>query len=331
MSDTALLLKHHCQLSRNIASLSDGQARVEESTTDGDDLTTVCVSIAPRSGPYRGGKFDFQLDLSDGYPTCPPAVRAVTQMYHPNVDLAGEEGEDDGTVCLNLLDELWAPGMTLEDAVQGLMFLLHYPNLDDPLSSLFCGSEDEREFLRDVRRSLRGGEVAGVTFERNLVDGCESECEEDDEEAPGNLAPAPDVEVDTNEEEMSTRTEATPANSAANSENQKLFISTLDALVEADESLENDTSSDIDTSHQTPSLSPSLPSRHSTLDTSFLPHGTFAEREKLCPLFSQLNSPLCAFDKMWTLSLSSTVRTIVLGVQRSPPLARLDSAELDVH
>ena len=65
--------------------------------------------------------------------------------------------------------------MSLEDVVQGLLFLLHQPNLEDPLNSMFGVAEDEEEFVNNVRRSLRGEEVDGMEFERNLVDGYESD------------------------------------------------------------------------------------------------------------------------------------------------------------
>lgn len=171
-SDKAVLLKHYRDLARSIGSFSNGQACLKE-LTDGEDLDleTVCVTVSPNDGPYHGGKFDFEFDLSDGYPTSPPTVHCQTQIYHPNIDWCDDQGE----VCLNLLDELWTQDMTLEDVVQGILFLLYNPNIEDPLSSMFTGTECEEEFLENVRMSLRGEEVDGVEFERNLPDGYESD------------------------------------------------------------------------------------------------------------------------------------------------------------
>ena len=164
-TDTALLLKHYRDLARTIESFSDGQAKLKERTGDDDlSLDVICVTLAPKTGLYRGGKFDFELDVSTEYPACPPVVHCMTQIYHPNIDFSDESGE----VCLNLLDELWTSNMTLEDVVQGLLFLLQNPNIEDPLNCMFTGSEDEEEFQQNVRRSLRGEEVDGVPFERNL-------------------------------------------------------------------------------------------------------------------------------------------------------------------
>ena len=162
---TALLMKQYRDLARNIESFSDGQAKLKDCDENDDcSLDVVYVTLTPKTGLYRGGKFDFELDVSCEYPAFPPVVHCMTQIYHPNIDFSDESGE----VCLNLLDELWTSSMTLEDIVQGLLFLLQHPNVEDPLSCLFTGSEDEEEFKRNVRRSLKGETVDGVPFERNL-------------------------------------------------------------------------------------------------------------------------------------------------------------------
>ena len=308
MSDTGLLLKHYRQLAKNIDSLSDGQARLrpaEEDTDNDDSLTAIFITLSPRSGPYRGGKFDFELDLSEGYPTSPPVVRAQTPMYHPNVDCCCDYSE--GDVCLNLLDELWTSDMTLEDVVQGLLFLLHEPNLEDPLNSLFDGTEEEEEFHRNVRRSLRGGlEVNGVRFERNLMDGYDSECEEEcDVVAPVNQ----DVIEDTQTSETHTQ-------------------SSLACISELDE---------VPLIHTAPdTFIPTSPYSTHTSATDSLPTNISIEssvdKEPLHSpsLFSQHNFSFNAFDKMWTLSLRSITRTILLGAQRTL-LAKQDSSSADVR
>ena len=178
-TDTALLLKQYRDLARNIESFSDGQAKLKDRDENDDcSLDVIFVTLAPKAGLYRGGKFDFELDVSSEYPACPPVVHCMTQIYHPNIDFSDESGE----VCLNLLDELWTSNMTLEDVVQGLLFLLHHPNVEDPLSCLFTGSEEEEEFKRNVRRSLKGESVDGVLFERNLSAGFEESDDEDSNE-----------------------------------------------------------------------------------------------------------------------------------------------------
>lgn len=182
-TEKAVLLKHYRNLVRTITSFSNKQAYLrvdDEALRDNDDsLTVLQITIAPKGGPYCGGKFDFELDLSNGYPSCAPTVTCRTQVYHPNIDW--DDGR--GDVCLNLLDELWTSEMTLEDVVQGLLFLFYNPNIEDPLNSMFTGSETDEEFQDNIRLSLLGEEVDGVQFEANLTADCDSDVEEVGREA----------------------------------------------------------------------------------------------------------------------------------------------------
>ena len=148
------------QLMKSIASFSNSQAEVCDYE---ENIEAFEVEILPNDGFYCGGKFNFRVTLKD-YPDRAPSVRCVTQIYHPNID------NETGDICLNLFDE-WTATSTLEDCVQGLLFLLYNPNLDDPLSPLFdpeCDNDFD-DFAENVRLSLEGGEVEGCTFERNLV------------------------------------------------------------------------------------------------------------------------------------------------------------------
>lgn len=52
------------------------------------------------------------LDLRSGQ----PHLFALTQVYHPNIDL-------EGNVCLNILREDWKPVLTITSVVYGLNFL----------------------------------------------------------------------------------------------------------------------------------------------------------------------------------------------------------------
>ena len=189
-TDTALILKQYRDLARNIESFTDGQAKLKDRGEDDDcSLDVIYITLAPKSGIYRGGKFDFEVDVSTDFPTYPPVVHCMTQIYHPNIDFSDESGE----VCLNLLDDLWTPDVTLQDIVQGLLFLLHHPNLEDPLSCLFTGNEDEEDYKRNVRLSLKGDvDIDGVSFERNLSVSYEDSDDEEDvkSEAKGDGEPA---------------------------------------------------------------------------------------------------------------------------------------------
>ena len=154
------LAKDFHKLMKSIASFSNKQAEVCRYE---ENLESFKVEIVPNDGLYCGGKFDFQVTLQN-YPKDAPNVTCVTQIYHPNID-------ENGEICLNLFNE-WVETNNLEDCVQGLLFLLYNPNLEDPLSPLFDPEQDNDydTFAQNVRQSLEGGVVEGLSFERNLVE-----------------------------------------------------------------------------------------------------------------------------------------------------------------
>lgn len=154
------LAKDFHKLMKSIASFSNKQAEVCHYE---ENLESFKVEIVPNNGLYCGGKFDFQVTLQN-YPKDAPNVTCVTQIYHPNID-------ENGEICLNLFNE-WVETNNLEDCVQGLLFLLYNPNLEDPLSPLFDPEQDNDydTFAQNVRQSLEGGVVEGLSFERNLVE-----------------------------------------------------------------------------------------------------------------------------------------------------------------
>lgn len=154
-----MLAKDLHKLMKSIASFSNNQANVAHYE---ENLDTIRVEIVPNDGLYYRGKFEFEIKAID-YPKAAPNVSCITQIYHPNID-------DQGEICLNLFSE-WTETNTLEDCVQGLLFLLYNPNLEDPLNPLFDPEYDTdfEVFAENVRLSLEGGSIEGCDFERNLV------------------------------------------------------------------------------------------------------------------------------------------------------------------
>ncbi|XP_038045702.1 nedd8-conjugating enzyme UbcE2M-like [Patiria miniata] len=159
------LAKDFHRLMKNIAGVSGGQARLVG--WDETDLKKgISVSVIPDSGLYKDGEFIFSIHCSSRYPDRAPDVYCKTFVYHPNIDNV----QCSGDICLNMLDdEHWSGSMTLEDVVQGILFLMHNPNLEDPLSVLFNPCMDEEEFENNVKCSLDGGMLEGFYFERNRV------------------------------------------------------------------------------------------------------------------------------------------------------------------
>ena len=126
-----------------------------------NDLSNFNVVIKPDSGYWKGATYKFVFVVPSHYPHSPPKVDCKTKIYHPNIDLQGK-------VCLNILREDWRPVLDINSVIYGLIYLFYEPNPDDPLNheaaDLF--RKDIKSFERLVNRTLRGGTLDGVSFER---------------------------------------------------------------------------------------------------------------------------------------------------------------------
>lgn len=126
-----------------------------------NDLTTFDVCISPDSGFWKNASYHFTFHIPPHYPHTPPKVDCKTKIYHPNIDLQGK-------VCLNILREDWKPVLDINSVIYGLIYLFYEPNPDDPLNheaaELF--RKNVKEFERLVNRTLRGGMMDGIQFER---------------------------------------------------------------------------------------------------------------------------------------------------------------------
>ncbi|KDQ15728.1 hypothetical protein BOTBODRAFT_31614 [Botryobasidium botryosum FD-172 SS1] len=131
---------------------------------DPADLLNFSLVITPDEGMYVGGAFNFSFTIGPNYPHEPPKVKCTQKIYHPNVDL-------EGNVCLNILREDWKPVLNLNSVMVGLQYLFLEPNAEDPLNKE--AAEDLRKnreyFISNVKSSLRGGAIRGVTYDRVQV------------------------------------------------------------------------------------------------------------------------------------------------------------------
>ena len=95
------------------------------------------VSKPGQHGPTRdksqyadnilGGKFNLELFLPDDYPMCPPRIRFLTRIYHPNIDRLGR-------ICLDVLKNNWSPALQIRTILLSIQALLGAPNPEDPLN-----------------------------------------------------------------------------------------------------------------------------------------------------------------------------------------------------
>jgi len=129
-----------------------------------DVLLDFNISICPDEGFYRNGKFVFNFKVSEDYPHSPPKVKCLLTIYHPNIDL-------EGNVCLNILREDWKPVLTINSIVYGLQYLFLEPNPDDPLNKDAAAllKTNRRLFEQNVQKSMRGGMIGSVCYDKTLV------------------------------------------------------------------------------------------------------------------------------------------------------------------
>jgi len=130
---------------------------------DPDNILAFTLTIIPDEGIYKGGIFHFTFNMSQNYPHEPPKVKCTQKIYHPNID-------PEGNVCLNILREEWKPVLNLNAAIVGLQFLFLEPNASDPLNKEAAEdlARDREGFKRNVRSSMGGGSVRGVSYDRVL-------------------------------------------------------------------------------------------------------------------------------------------------------------------
>ncbi|XP_046859707.1 nedd8-conjugating enzyme UbcE2M-like [Xenia sp. Carnegie-2017] len=155
------------KLQRTIHSFSNGEAKI---LSFDDELTKFEVELNIKDGLYKDGIFTFEVEFVDNYPIHSPSVRFTSQILHPNIG----DGYDSGVVCLNLLSDDWHAN-DLEDVVQGMLFLVKNPSLDDALNPLFCDIEETNinrmlivlEHFPNLYDDLEGMEIEGVKFRRN--------------------------------------------------------------------------------------------------------------------------------------------------------------------
>ncbi|KAK3606386.1 hypothetical protein CHS0354_042025 [Potamilus streckersoni] len=163
------------RLANKLGKLSQNQARIVDFGVEKGNSSYLKVEIIPSSGYYKGGKILFKIYLNSTFPATPPRVWCCTNIYHPNIDVT--DMGSDSNVCLNMFEsDGWFPGYGIEGCIMGLLFLMHNPCLQDPLSPFFSLLGEDDSFADKVKKSLKpgGGEVDGFRFEGNSADPCNS-------------------------------------------------------------------------------------------------------------------------------------------------------------
>ena len=130
-------------LSLRLLSLAHGQIKSLKASSG-----KVKLVIEADSGFWETKSMVFEINTKD-YPQKPCKVNCKSKILHPNIL------EIDGEVCLSIFDEDWQPTMRIEHYITGILYILHNPNFDDPLSDYFCIAREQGK-MKQAIESLSG-------------------------------------------------------------------------------------------------------------------------------------------------------------------------------
>ena len=118
------------------------------------------LTLLPEAGPYKNGRFEFDIIFSDMYPFHAPKMRCKTPIWHPNIHL------DTGEVKSGFLHTHWTPVLTLDTVIHSLQLLFLEPDLDCSINADCTNimTNNRSLFLEQVRGSMEGGVYFGKLF-----------------------------------------------------------------------------------------------------------------------------------------------------------------------
>lgn len=85
--------------------------------------------IGPADTPFEDGTFRLVMQFEEQYPNKPPAVKFISQMFHPNVYATGE-------LCLDILQNRWSPTYDVAAVLTSIQRYGHHTPLPDRYGAL---------------------------------------------------------------------------------------------------------------------------------------------------------------------------------------------------
>lgn len=106
----------------------DPTGSISASPLPDDIMRWNAVIIGPESTPFEDGTFKLVIQFDEQYPTKPPSVKFVSEMFHPNVYQSGE-------LCLDILQNRWSPTFDVSTILTSIQSLLNDPNTASPANA----------------------------------------------------------------------------------------------------------------------------------------------------------------------------------------------------
>lgn len=112
-------------------------------------LVWEAVIFGPDDTPWEGGSFKLLLQFSEEYPTKPPMVKFISNMFHPNIYA-------DGKICLDILTNQWSPIYDVHTVLTSIQSLLTDPNPDSPANAEAARlyTENIQEYFKRVKECV---------------------------------------------------------------------------------------------------------------------------------------------------------------------------------
>lgn len=104
---------------------ADPPGGVSASPVPDDIMMWNAVIIGPDATPFEDGTFRLVLKFDENYPSNPPVVRFLSEMFHPNVYPSGD-------LCLDILQNRWSPTFDVSTILTSIQSLLNDPNTASP-------------------------------------------------------------------------------------------------------------------------------------------------------------------------------------------------------
>jgi len=107
----------------------DPPSGITAAPTSTDFLLWHAVIFGPPETPFEDGAFNLTLEFTEEYPTKPPKVKFVTEIFHPNVYA-------DGSICIDILQDKWTAVYQVSGLLTSIQSLLDEPNPKSPANKV---------------------------------------------------------------------------------------------------------------------------------------------------------------------------------------------------
>jgi len=114
-----------------------------------DLLHWQALIIGPPDSPFADAWFELDIKFGNDYPHKPPTVTFAHAMFHPNV-------YNDGSICLDILQNMWSPVYQLRSVLLSIRSLLDNPNPKSPanVDAAKAFDNDRQRYASLVRGSI---------------------------------------------------------------------------------------------------------------------------------------------------------------------------------